>query len=833
MNRRKIQQVPDEPLPKHLREPPREHWEWPMPTSWLLGTKLLGSLRDILLSSVAKVDQRAWMSAGDVIDLTDETEPFYLDFLADTGDSQQMVYQLATLLVQPELKVRWWQNGEDKVFALPRGALLVIGGDTAYPVATHRRLLERIRAPFKWAHDRAVAADPNAFSGGPVKLVAVPGNHDYYDGLRGFEGLVHSPPVQTWTDSTTARVPAEQALTLPGYEVVQHASYFALALPHDWRLWGLDIENAVLDPRQAAYFRGAESWPNPPANELTGAPTPPDRLIFVTSRPAFVYQGPSDHADVIKASMAKLGIQPAFDKHGVLDSHKLRLDLSGDVHLYERYWGTDHHVPDDVDTIYKDRKPRPLYEPPERYTDPETVAAATILRKRGNDDVPRKEQTERENYASVVSGLGGTFHHPSQVRMGRTAPRTSWPSQLHSAREVGVRLVDPYQIFRAGAVGIVGLLLSLLRLPLLREPNANALDLPFAWRDTVAGIAAAVTQFGLVAACVGIALLMILMPSFAFWLGRRWARPIHDMTEPGWWPRLTRSFAYAWGIRHVLRFFGANLRTSWLFFTTLPTWCSVPGLYFLGGWLRQVNRRVGEDTPMSLYVVTTILVVGMFALGWFRAGQKRPFESVAWNLVRRTVFAALGTLVSVLVVCTPYLWTRMVCCNRWIALLGLAVVVATLVVRVGKLVFRRNLRLRRLVSLVCFAALIAGAVVPPLWTYDPAAARELHVLAYVLSFFFGAYFACLWSGWYFCICLQWNAHGNEAGGAARVTRYGEFIRIKLTRDHLEAWTIAVEPQHSDHPPRLRKLFGRETLDLGKPPTARLIDHFILGRKPTP
>src|ERR1044071_544464 len=60
----------DESLPKHLQRRPEKAWQWPMPTAWLLGTKILGSLRDIVLSSVVKVDLRNWMTAGEVLDLT-------------------------------------------------------------------------------------------------------------------------------------------------------------------------------------------------------------------------------------------------------------------------------------------------------------------------------------------------------------------------------------------------------------------------------------------------------------------------------------------------------------------------------------------------------------------------------------------------------------------------------------------------------------------------------------------------------------------------------------------------------------------------------------------
>src|SRR5262249_22825414 len=99
--------------------------------------------------------------------------------------------------------------------------------------------------------------------------LAVPGNHDYYDGLRGFEALAHSPPVviassrAPKTPAPDAPPPAEQPLRLAGYQLAQHASYFAASLPFDWHLWGLDIEMHVIDDRQLAFFQRAARRTDP------------------------------------------------------------------------------------------------------------------------------------------------------------------------------------------------------------------------------------------------------------------------------------------------------------------------------------------------------------------------------------------------------------------------------------------------------------------------------------------------------------------------------------------------------------------------------------------
>ena len=67
----------------------------------------------------------------------------------------------------------------------------------------------------------------------------------------------------------------------------------------------------------------------------------------------------------------------------------MRLDLSGDIHPYARYWG-----------------------PPSGASPREDAKA---------------EQPRAENYASVVSGIGGAFHHPSQTYLDEVQEQTLYP----------------------------------------------------------------------------------------------------------------------------------------------------------------------------------------------------------------------------------------------------------------------------------------------------------------------------------------------------------------------------------------------------------------------
>jgi uncharacterized membrane protein len=913
-----VRAIVDESLPEHLRKRPRKAWEWPMPTAWLLGTKILGSLRDIVLSSVVKVDLRNWMTAGEVIDLTacERTDPStgapccYIDFLADTGDSQRLVYQLARLMKQKELVVKRWQDGKEHATTLPRGSTLVLGGDTAYPIATHRRLLERIRAPFQWAHDELCETDQQALKRHPVTLLAVPGNHDYYDGLRGFEALAHSPPVvvasssgegHRGAESPPAELPpAEQPLRMTGYKLAQHASYFAGALPFGWQLWGIDIEMRAIDDRQLAFFQGAARWekgksPPPVSVAKDPAPAPPEKLIVVTSRPAFVYQGPSDHAKVIGPSFKRLGLERAFAHGGELEKGRVRLDLSGDVHVYERYWGENHvERPDTVDehravlvalAAKGPRRSDPsapdpcAYEPPERYrpvgaerparkrgehvTTPARKSgddlkapavsgndANTATRKRGNDAKTPVAASTSANYASVVSGLGGAFHHPSQVRRGNTPPCATWPSAEHSAREIGVRLVDPYEMFRAGAVGIVGLIIA-AACYLLGWSRVSVLGLPLANAKMRPDYYAALGELGLVAVLAVIVLAMIGLPIAAYYLGRAIARPIREMRAPkSRWLRATKAATEWPPVARFLRLLGANPRSTWLFVATIFSWIGTAyGWWWLGRSFTAVAERVESSGLVVIDVLITILVVGMTALGMFRAGQKSPIESWFDNIVRRAGLGVFGASIALLAIWTPYAWIRLICVHWEISLIGLAVAVGTILVRFGHWVFRRGLRARQFMTWLGFLLLVAGALTLPMcfarihgpsWPLDwfptilatityPGSPTPLHAfLMFPLVPIVGAYFACLWVGWYFCICLQWNRHGNEAGSAARVTDFGAFLRIKLTEDKAEVWAISVEEPLAK-PSLWCRLLRRNVRRFEPMPTARLIDHFTVER----
>src|SRR5215470_5836336 len=157
----------------------------------------------------------------------DETGAMWVDFIADLGDGFEATYAMAYLLAAPELTVR----GTDK--PLPAGEILIFGGDLAYPNATVEEYRARCLDPYNWAFtaDRD-KQEPRR------ELFFVAGNHDWYDGLSAFTHQF-----------------CYESEAIGGWRCTQQRSYFAIKLPYDWWIWGVDVAlGDSIDAGQIEYF---------------------------------------------------------------------------------------------------------------------------------------------------------------------------------------------------------------------------------------------------------------------------------------------------------------------------------------------------------------------------------------------------------------------------------------------------------------------------------------------------------------------------------------------------------------------------------------------------
>ncbi len=108
----------------------------------------------------------------------DEDGALWLDYAADVGEGFDATYTVAWLLGRETLELGL--EGEEHLTR--RGRLLVLGGDQVYPGASWQGYSERFTGPYR-------AALPHLPSGEVPHLYAIPGNHDWYDGLTSFMRL--------------------------------------------------------------------------------------------------------------------------------------------------------------------------------------------------------------------------------------------------------------------------------------------------------------------------------------------------------------------------------------------------------------------------------------------------------------------------------------------------------------------------------------------------------------------------------------------------------------------------------------------------------------------
>ncbi|GAB7040850.1 MULTISPECIES: metallophosphoesterase family protein [Catenuloplanes] len=300
-------EVPAEAQPRVRRRPasldPRELGFTPQPpVPWLSPLLLINAGLRTLLAHLfgAYLDKREMQIAlGPVPDHDhSDADELWIDYVADLGDGFDATYSIAYLLAQPELR----PDGVDR--PLPRGRLLVMGGDQVYPTASGEAYENRSKGPYEAA---LPVAPPD---GVQPTLFAVPGNHDWYDGLTAFLRLF-------------AR---RRDAKFGGWRTEQRRSYFAVKLPHGWWLLGLDEQaGSYIDDPQLEYFQ-----------DVADRIRPEDRIILAVPAPTWVKAadrpGAYDSVDYfVRKVLAPTGAP-------------VRLMLSGDLHHYARYSGPDREL---------------------------------------------------------------------------------------------------------------------------------------------------------------------------------------------------------------------------------------------------------------------------------------------------------------------------------------------------------------------------------------------------------------------------------------------------------------------------------------------------------
>lgn len=224
---------------------------------------------------------------------------FSFDFVADLGDGWHGTYAIAAALAHEQLELKTPAGAT----LLARGEVLIFGGDLVYPYPSRERYQRQTEAPYAQAF-RQHGARPDIF--------AIPGNHDWFDSLVAFSRCLCRP---------------ERGFA--GCRTRQTRSYFALKLPHDWWLLGVDLQlGADMDEPQVRYFQTV-------AREM-----PADaRVILCVPEPQWIYQTVYPrHAAYQTRTIEQL-------EHDIL-GRKASLYVTGDLHHYRR-----HALPDGTQKV--------------------------------------------------------------------------------------------------------------------------------------------------------------------------------------------------------------------------------------------------------------------------------------------------------------------------------------------------------------------------------------------------------------------------------------------------------------------------------------------------
>ena len=295
--------------------------KYPKMTSWFRPDVLAKLLWRVIVSDLFEqyADGRLIVAALDTVsdqELVDRAQQFmpgksnppvwvlepdsdgaiWIDFLADLGDGFDATYAIASLLSQETLTI--------DSHVTRRGQMLFMGGDEVYPNAAAETYRRQLRDPYDWAFPDP---DPKSAKGPPV--YAIPGNHDWYDGLVQFLALFSR----------------KVNLHLGGWRSHQHRSYFALQISEKWWIWGIDAQlYDDVDQPQKDYFSAI----------ARGMPRDTN-IILCGPEPGWLYtRKPNSRSLAVINEVGRI----ALDANKGL---KIPLVLSGDTHHYSRYVGDD------------------------------------------------------------------------------------------------------------------------------------------------------------------------------------------------------------------------------------------------------------------------------------------------------------------------------------------------------------------------------------------------------------------------------------------------------------------------------------------------------------
>ena len=798
--------IPPKPKPDDFEEP----------VAWLFGRQFIATFKYVLLYTAfkGKLDSRDWMK-NEFIDLDQlwkqsgakDDADFWFDYISDTGDGQRAMYSVAYLCMSDLAISKDLGIGDTAEFVsklspnelatktqLPRGAFLFVGGDTSYHISDYGTLANRFQNPFWWAYEdlrgQASVEDQRR------PIFGIPGNHDYYDSLDGFNRQFRRP-------STADQLVPDQRpplLMLPSFVRTQEASYVALRLPHDWWFWGLDTEEGEIDFRQLEFFTDVQ------ANYA------PKKLIVATPEPTIAFGKFPDAEENQSKTFEALGLKRPFLPPGAkeeLPDDQCRVDLSGDIHHYARYLG-----------------PKP------------GVGSG--------------------NYTSVMAGGGGAFFHPSQTNANEVQQQLLYPPADQSRAETAKRLFRFINIWKGGYVQLFGFLIafSLFFTAYFPRSGREAVDsFPlFVW----SGVSphgpytdiwtSKPTGYYLSSLSVLVALGLLVA---ALLRSRKLFKKEYDPKGTGPRKKVTRSQRLAvwllvaasfvtlvigiWGLRSFETLLPAFLRSLIIFGALIWAIMAVIQSVIYSGWLFEEsytgNIRTWHYWPIwgllimavgelaaslwffgkheSSYLISdlvqlAVLIGGLAGLTYFAVSTGAKLKKG----IGKVAFFLLGLTHAILQLIVPFLLIR----KGHLILAPLAALAIVVVYQfIGGALAKMKNGWPLAISWIGFGAAL---LITPFVLSSPSSINIPAGFWPTLGLCFyagalGAIMSCALFGSYLAVALAFNGHNNEAGGAARIEGFKQLVRFRLNANGLTGYVIAIDQvatEGSNLKPRIVDVF---------------------------
>lgn len=271
-------------------------------------------------------------------------EAVWVDYVSDTGDGFRATFATGRCIsggvtvpaqsipagLTPEARAEA-ELAAEMFDDRPRHAdLLVLGGDEVYPVGSPKNYRERLNNVLR------IVGQLDVVNGQPP-VAALPGNHDWYDGLASFRRNFCESQLNRNVQRGLHALPEDRD-AVGAWGAFQSRSYFAVKLGPGWWLWAVDSQlDAPIDMEQLSYFREA-------AEKVRQGD---DRIILCTAGPSWL------EAESQDAYLAG----PDTPFHTLLwfiarvlgpDADRIRLILTGDQHYYARHVSIDRPDADPV-----------------------------------------------------------------------------------------------------------------------------------------------------------------------------------------------------------------------------------------------------------------------------------------------------------------------------------------------------------------------------------------------------------------------------------------------------------------------------------------------------